>query len=72
MENQKILESVADISYLAGEQKFFSGNSRSDVSEFILWARIFHEIHKETDWNQIDYIETIQDFANVNLSRSAV
>jgi hypothetical protein len=72
MVNYNLLEIVSDISYMAGEQNYFSGDSRSDISEFILWAKIFHEMHEETDWTQIDYIETIQKFSIIMFNSSAV
>ena len=63
MENQKIMEVVADISFIAGEMKYFTGNSRADVSNFILWAKQFQKNYTKTDWNEVDYILEIQKFA---------
>jgi hypothetical protein len=68
MENQELLEIVADIAYSAGEEKFFSGNSRQDISEFIRWAGQFEQQHKETDWHREDYILAITDFAKEKIS----
>ena len=50
MSNFKILQTVADIAYLAGYKKHYSGNSRFDISEYIIWAREFEHIHRKTDW----------------------
>ena len=47
--NRKLLETVADIAYSAGEAGYFSGDSRADVNEFIHWAKIFEKEHKRTD-----------------------
>lgn len=62
--NYKILETVADISYIAGEMKYFTGNSREDISSFIFWAKEFEEKHRKTDWNNYneDYILAITNY----------
>ena len=62
MNNQKLLETVADISFIAGENKFFTGNSREDVSAFIHWASEFQKENSITNWNEVDYILSIEDF----------
>lgn len=61
--NKKLLETVGDICYIAGETKTFSGNSRTDINEFIHWAKEFEKINSQTDWDQKDYSEEITDFA---------
>ena len=43
MNNLKLLETVADISYIAGCKKYYSGNSRVDISEYIIWAKEFEK-----------------------------
>jgi hypothetical protein len=62
IEDNRLLEALADIAYLAGQKGFFSGDSRNDIAEFIIWAKEFEEIHDETDWDEVDYIETIEAF----------
>ena len=64
MKNQKLLESVADISYIAGEMKYFSGNSREDISNFILWGKQFENDNLNTNWDEVDYRLTIEKFTN--------
>ena len=66
MKNHKLLEALADISYLAGESKFFSGDSRADVSEFIWWAAEFEKANKQTNWDEQEYILAIQRFTRRN------
>lgn len=58
-----MLETLADIAYYAGEQKYHSGDSRTDISEFIYWAFQFEKEHSETDWDAVDYILKIKKFA---------
>ena len=62
MKNQKILEVVADISFIAGERKYFTGDSRADVSNFILWADEFRIKHSKTNWDETDYRYSIEIF----------
>lgn len=63
MKNQKLLETVADIAYIAGEMKFYSGDSRADVSELIYWASEFEKRNSKTNWDEVNYILAIQEFA---------
>lgn len=62
MKNQKLIEAVADISFIAGEMKYFSGNSREDISNFILWANQFQKENSKTNWLEVDYRLTIEKF----------
>ena len=64
MNSLKLLQTVADISYIAGYNKHYSGNSRLGISEYIIWAREFEQIHQKTDWDNVDYMLTIELFAN--------
>ena len=68
MNNIKLLETVADISFIAGENKFFTGNSREDVSNFILWAIEFQNKNSKTNWNEADYILSIDEFAKQKMN----
>lgn len=34
-----LCEAVADISYIAGKEKYYSGNARADIATFIEWAQ---------------------------------
>jgi hypothetical protein len=68
MEEQKLLlETVADISYLAGEKRFYSGDSRADISEFIRWAIEFQRINTETNWDEHNYLLLIETFTQQKL-----
>lgn len=62
MPPQKVLEAVADIAYTAGGMAYFSGDSRQDVSQFILWAQQFEQEHRTTDWDEVDYLTEIEKF----------
>ncbi len=70
MSSRKLLESVADIAYIAGKSGYYSGNSRTDISEFIYWAKEFEKNHKLTDWNQPDYLTEIINYSNSKLKEA--
>lgn len=65
--NFKLLETVADISYAAGLNKYYSGDSRMDMSTFIKWAQEFQELHKNTDWTTCNYMLVIESYAEAKL-----
>lgn len=62
MISQKLLETVADFSYLLGRSGYFSGDSRADIQEVIYWAEDFEKRNKNTDWSEVDYITEIERF----------
>ena len=72
MSNRKILEAVADIAYTAGYKKYSSGDSRQDISDFIWWAEEFEKTHLSTDWGEVDYILTIDEFVRQKLKEAAL
>ncbi len=61
--NEKLLETIADISYCAGQRGFFSGDSRADVSAFIWWAIEFENLYKNTNWDQEDNAQAVEAYA---------
>lgn len=68
MESKKMNETIADISYIAGYRRFYSGNSRIDVSVFINWAKEFEEMNKNEVWEDRDYMIEIELFANQKIN----
>lgn len=70
MRNEKLLETLADISYSAGFNRFYTGDSRSDVKLYIFWAKEFEKEHAHTDWNETDYIMAIDDFVGLKLKEA--
>jgi hypothetical protein len=70
MKKYKLLETIADIAYLAGERKFYSGDSRADVSEFIRWAGEFEKVNSGTNWDEQDYILSVTNFTEEKLLSS--
>ena len=64
------MQAVADISYIAGYEKHYSGNSRFDISEYIWWAKEFEQIHKKTDWDNEDYMLAIEQFATEKIKQA--
>lgn len=70
MISQKLLETLADISYIAGYEKYYSGDSRADIREYIWWAEEFERIHANTNWDKLDYILTIDAFTENKINMS--
>lgn len=68
MKNSKVYslcEAVADISYIAAEEKYRTQNSREMICQFIEWANEFEYLHKNIEWGvntPLDYIESIYHF----------
>ena len=70
MNDKKLLETVADISYIAGLKQHYSGNSRYDIAEFISWAKEFEKMHNGTDWDNEDYMLAIEQYANEKIKQA--
>ncbi len=72
MKNLKLLETLADIAYIAGYHQYYSGDSRMDMSEIIAWTMEFEAIHQDTDWDEENYMLAVEAFANGKLSRDQI
>ena len=57
------LETLADIAYLAGISRYYGGDSRQDIQDFISWSREFEELHKGEPWIDLEYLDEIEAFA---------
>jgi hypothetical protein len=72
----RLLETVADIAYLAGAKRYHSGDSREDVQTFIEWAREFELIRRvDARGNETycgaGYLRAIEVFAFEKLNKEA-
>jgi len=65
--NNKLLETIADIAYLAGTKGYYSGDSRADINDFIWWAKEFEKLHRHTDWNEKNYMLEIEAYVELKL-----
>lgn len=66
-----LCEALADIAYIAGNNKYYSGDSRLDIANFIDWAKEFEYLNRGIEWGmEKDYIEEIERFtlAKINVS----
>lgn len=62
-------ETLADIAYDCGHRRLrLSNNSRERIGTLVSWAREFDERHRETDWEEVDYMETIEAFVGAKLA----
>jgi len=71
MSKRKLMETVADISYIAGTKNYFTGDSRANISEFIFLAQQFEKAHKGTNWNEVDYISAVENFTREQLQMNS-
>ncbi|MDC1809087.1 hypothetical protein POZ03_01265 [Bacteroides uniformis] len=60
-------EVIADIAYEAALAGYKEDNSRETIDRIIAWADEFTAIHKDTDWDMTDYLETVYRFADGKL-----
>lgn len=67
IEDNKLFESIADIAFIAGQKGFFSGDSRADIDQIISWAKEFEAVNEDTDWDDVDYKDTVEAFALTKL-----
>lgn len=67
--DNKLLETTADIAYLAGSAGYYSGDSRADIADFIWWAEEFEKIHSCTDWGEEDYMLAIEAYVEDRLAQ---
>lgn len=68
-----LCEAVSDIAYIAGENKYYSGNERQDRADFIEWAKEFEKINEGVEWgvnSNIDYPDAIEEFAYSKIKKA--
>ncbi len=66
--DRELLEAIADIANIAGRAKYYGGDSRQDIADFIEWGKEFAKLHRDNDWIKDDYIETIGRFTTAKLN----
>lgn len=68
----RLLETVADIGYLAGVARWTSGDSRADIQTFIGWGQEFEALRTVRDGEErylgTDYLTAIDGFCRGKLS----
>lgn len=65
VELENHVEVLVDIAYIAGEEGLFQDRDSRVVNNLIIsWACEFTRLHKDTDWSETDYLETIYLFAS--------
>lgn len=67
-DEERLLEAVADIAYLAGSDGYHSGDSRENIQNFIAWAKEFEAgrdktAEEESAYGGEDYMSAIHAFA---------
>ena len=67
-----LCEDVADIAFIAGAAKYYSGDSREDIANFIAWAKEFEEQNNNIEWgvtSEDDYIDAICKFTEYKMEK---
>jgi hypothetical protein len=68
---QKCMETVADIAMTAGYMlangEIRIEDSRELVRQIIKWAENFEVLHLDNEWNEITYIEAVDEYAEALL-----
>ena len=67
MITNKLLETLADIAYQAGQRGYYTGDSRADINNFVYWAHQFEEQHAGTDWDHTNYMLEIEQYVEAKL-----
>lgn len=63
VELENHVEVLVDIAYIAGEEGLFQDRDSRAVNRLIIsWACEFARLHKDTDWNETDYLDIIYPF----------
>ena len=66
---QPLLETLFQISYEMGFQKFYSGNTMADMATAINLAERFELEHKDTDWDQEDWLSATSEFIEEEINK---
>ena len=66
---QSLLETLFQISYEMGFQKFYSGNTMADMMAAIEMAQRFEQEHKDTDWDQEDWLSATSEFIEEEINK---
>ena len=67
--HQSLLETLFQISYEMGFQEFYSGNTMADMATAINLAERFEQEHKNTDWDQEDWLLAISEFTDEEVKK---
>lgn len=63
IEKENHAEVLIDIAYIAGEEGLYHEINSRIVNQLIIsWASEFAQLHKDTDWREVDYLEIIYSF----------
>ena len=66
---QSLLETLFQITYEMGFQKFDSGNTMADMMAAIEMAQRFEREHKDTDWDQEDWLSATSEFIEEEINK---
>ena len=64
-----MLETLFQITYEMGFQKFYSGNTMADMATAIEMAQRFEQEHKDTDWDNEDWLLAIDNYSRHSIQQ---
>ena len=67
--HQSLLETAFQITYEMGFRKFYSGNTMADMAMAIDLAKRFEREHKDTDWDQEDWLSATSEFIEKEINK---
>ena len=67
--HQSLLETLFQITYEMGFRKFYSGNTMADMATAIEMAERFEQEHKDTDWDQEDWLSATSEFIEEEIKK---
>ena len=66
---QSLMETLFQITYEMGFRKFYSGNTMADMMAAIEMAQRFEREHKDTDWDQEDWLSATSEFIEEEINK---
>ena len=67
--HQSLLDTLFQIAYEMGFHKFYSGNTMADMVMAIDLAKRFEQEHKDTDWDQEDWLSATSEFIEKEINK---
>lgn len=72
VELENHVEVLIDIAYIAGEEGLFRDRDSRAMNRLIIsWACEFARLHKDTDWNETDYLGVIYSYASYKIKEES-
>ena len=67
--HQSLLETLMVISFNMGSLAYYTGDSMADIQTAIQLAKEFEKEHKDTDWDQEDWVSATSEFIEEEIKK---